>query len=365
MYELYRPAAWEIPKDFLSFEHFCRVVRTKIDWQSSPGYPYLLDAPTNGRYLEVVDGEPSQAAMRRLWTLVERRLELYEADPIRLFIKPEPHKLKKLEKHAYRLISSVSLVDQVVDQMLFSPMNEKMVAECLNLPSKVGWSPYKGGWKLVPKNWLSLDKTAWDWGMQPWLFELLLLLRHELCVSNPELKNKWLELASKRYQLLFRNPEFITSGGLVFTQKEPGVQKSGCVNTITDNTLAQDILHIRACFETNQEVTAQWAMGDDTYVEPPRDLRSYREQLAQYCSLKEGLKKGEFAGFRFLSNSIEPMYVGKHAFNLLHHDENNVDFLPAYHLLYGKSTNGLLKRSLMQMSPVNGEWVRAIWVGED
>lgn len=186
MRELYKAARWELPEDFLERSHYERVVREKINWQSSPGYPYLLTAPTNERFFEVVDGEPGPAALGRVWQLVQARIAAPEADPIRLFIKPEPHKKKKLQQGAYRLISSVSVVDQIIDQMLFAPMNDRLVAEVLQVPSKAGWSPYGGGWKIFPRGWVSMDKTAWDWSAQPWIFQQLLEVRKALCDSKSD-----------------------------------------------------------------------------------------------------------------------------------------------------------------------------------
>lgn len=111
--------------------HFRRVAY-EIEWT---GYPYCLQHPTNRAFLQVKDGIPSDSALNFLWTLVRIRLSERDSDLIRLFIKPEPHKLSKLESQ------SISVVDQIIDQMIFGSCNDRMIDNCQDIPSKAGWTP--------------------------------------------------------------------------------------------------------------------------------------------------------------------------------------------------------------------------------
>lgn len=367
MIERYSPIKWALPSDFLTYEHYLRVVREKVSWKSSPGYPYLLDTPTNEVMFGVVNGVPSEAALERVWVLVQDRIRDPTPDPIRLFIKPEPHKVKKLVDGAYRLISSVSVIDQIVDHMLFDQMNDLMTANFVDIPPKIGWSPVNGGWKIVPRNWLSMDKKHWDWGCQPWIFELLYTFRARMCTNRdsphwPE----WVRLAQGRYKALYGDPLFVTSLGVKLRQKQPGVQKSGCVNTLADNSIAQDLLHIRVCLETDQPITYQWTMGDDTYVEPLKKLKEYVELMQQFVHLKDVECDNSFAGFRFYPDRVEPMYKGKHAFNLLHFDPSNLEMIASYQLMYHQSTDPLFGEALKSVGTDDREeHLDLIWVGRD
>lgn len=257
----WKAASWAIPDDFLTKEHYKRVV-SGLDWTSSPGYPWLLQHTTNAALFQVKNGVPSELAIDAVWQVVEDRLKNGGVDPIRLFVKPEPHKQKKLDNRAYRLISSVSVIDQIIDGMLFGEMNEALISNFLEVPGKVGWSPYVGGWKVMPIfGNVSLDKSAWDWSVNSWIVQEVLELRMELCKN---LNSRWVELAQWRYKELFEKPLFVTSGGLLLRQKQPGVVKSGCFNTIADNSIAQDILHVRVCVEMGIPVGDLMSMGDDT-----------------------------------------------------------------------------------------------------
>lgn len=335
----YRAVAWELPEDFLQFGHFRRVV-CELDWNSSPGYPYLLMATTNRIFFEVdSEGVPSPLGLNRAWEMVQRRLCERDVDPIRLFIKPEPHKLKKIENKAYRLISSVSVVDQIIDAMLFEPMNKLLTENFMDVPAKVGWSPYTGGWKIIPPcGMMALDKSAWDWTVQGWLVQAELELREMLCKTRGELRSRWLELAKWRYKMLFAHPEFITSGGLVLRQCRTGIMKSGCVNTIASNSIMQSILHNRVCLELGIPVTPLMSMGDDTLQWQIAELQPYLDKLGEYCLVKQAENVSEFAGHRFKGWNVEPVYFGKHAFNILHMDPKNVEqFAASYALLYHRS----------------------------
>lgn len=349
MLDLFEPLRFDIPADFLQYSHFLRVVMN-IDWTSSPGYPYMLGCPTNGQFFGVVNGLPSDERCEQIYELVKMRLRDRDCDPIRLFIKPEPHKLKKLEQGAYRLISSVSVIDQLIDHLLFAEMNSLVVEHCLEVPAKVGWCQLNGGWKMMPqKGWVSLDKSRWDWSAQPWVFQFLLKFRIESCLTRGEMFECWKALAEWRYGCLFGRALFVNSGGWLLRQRTPGVMKSGCVNTIVDNSFAQVVLHLRVCLELGKPTHPLMAMGDDTIQKDFEGFDEYVEALGRFCHVKQVVKGVEFAGHRFKATIIEPLYRGKHAFTLLHlADAVRDQTLQSYALLYHRSSVAPFMRSLIR-----------------
>lgn len=333
-------AEWKIPEDFLEYTHFERVI-LGLDWNSSPGYPYLLKWSTNRDMFEVRDGKPSVAAKQRAWDMVMQRLLVEDADPVRLFVKPEAHKQSKLDSHRYRLISSVSVIDQILDHMLFGVMNQNMIDNYMLIPSKVGWSPYKGGWKIVPAGkMVATDKSAWDWTVKDWLVKAELAVRIYLCRNKGgQLFALWKRYALFRYNKLYTENIFVTSGGDFLRQLQPGVVKSGCVNTIATNSIMQVLIHHRACIDIDEAPKLLWAMGDDTLQYPQDDMQKYCKALSNYCMLKEYQMKTEFAGNEFnIGANVEPLYRAKHMFNLLHVDPKVApDLCFAYALLYHRS----------------------------
>lgn len=338
----FRSCSWSIPKDFLSIDHFRRVVMS-LDWTSSPGHPYLYSYPTNRDFFKVVNGVPEEARLQAVFSLVKQRISDESRDYIRLFIKAEPHKRSKIKEHRYRLISSVSVVDQLVDLLLFQPLNETMINNWPIIPPKVGWTPLLYGWSIIPRDGVvTSDKGGWDWTVKMWLVELVLWLRLELCKTQGATRDLWTHLARWRYRALFVEPDFVLSSGLVLRQKNPGVMKSGCVNTIADNSIMQVILHARICLEMGVDIPDILCMGDDTLQErsdwSADTFREYQNLARRYCKLKVMQPKAEFCGFEFHGARVEPCYNGKHAFQVLHASENIAeDLARSYALLYHRS----------------------------
>lgn len=333
--DLYAPARWEIPEDFCQRTHFDRVIMENIQWQSSPGYPYMRRGNTNEMFFGPVGSEKFKSVCEELWGYVQFRLKNGGSDHIRLFIKAEPLKTKKLQSHRYRLIASVSVVDQIIDAMLFLPFNAKLLQQCTEVPNKAGWSPYVGGWRLIPMDkWTAIDKSAWDWSVNSWLLMMELEMRTLLCNN---MNSEWIRLAKMRYDELFTHPTFINSGGFVFKQRNPGVMKSGCVNTISTNSNMQTILHVMTCIRLKRPITTLYTMGDDTLQAGVCD-REYIDELSYHCIVKHYVKSNEFAGFRFNNDRVVPLYRGKHAYQLLHMDEKYLhETIESYVLLYHRS----------------------------
>lgn len=369
--EHYEPASWTIPEDFMTRSHFDRVVMTRLDWTSSPGYPYIFMA-TNNRQFFGFDGfavDPVRADV--VWHLVLDHIENECADPIRIFIKGEPVKKSKLLKGRARLISSVSVVDQIIDHMLFDAMNDALLDNYLSIPSKVGWSPHGGGWKTIPGEiWLAADKSSWDWTVMPWLLSGCLEIRARLCRTSGEKFEKWVSLASMRYRLLFDGPLMVNSHGLIFKQKHPGVIKSGCVNTIADNSLMQFYLHVRVSQLLRLDVGSIFIMGDDTLQRlHPADVKAYIGLLEQFCIVKEYSYTNDFAGFRFRGRRVEPLYRGKHAYQLLHLNDDFLDEMSSsYQLLYHRSSCREWIRAFFShlgAKLLDSDYLDAIFDGED
>lgn len=350
----FKEAEWTIPEDFLERSHFDRVIRS-LDYTSSPGYPYLLSAPSN-RILFKVDenGNPDKDKVDQIYEAVMQRISgMLDADPIRIFIKAEPHKLKKIEAHKYRLISSISVIDQIIDHLLFDTMNDLLVENWPVLPSKVGYSHLLGGWKTIPlQKWMATDKSGWDWTVRPWLLQLVLQCRKELCTKGKNF-DRWCELADYRYSQLYSHPEFILSNGHIYKQRVPGVLKSGSVNTITDNSIMQYLLHVRVQLEMNIPITPIYAMGDDVLQIGFPEFRSYLERIGQFCIIKQAAQSNEFAGFEFKDGYIEPLYKGKHAFVLRHVDPKILESLAlSYSILYHRSKMGPFIKDLFRQMNV-------------
>ncbi|APG75798.1 hypothetical protein 2 [Hubei sobemo-like virus 23] len=363
--DMFKPARWRIPDDFLSFNHYMRTLNQLV-WTSSPGLPYMRTYPNNGGMFGVVDGVPNPEKCRYWWTIVQQKIRDQFSDYIRVFIKQEPITRKKFEQNRFRLIFSVSVLDQIIDHMLFGDFNDLVIENWYNLPTKVGWSPLGGGWKIIPKSKChAIDKRAWDWTVKMWLIELEFMLRVRLCDNMNPL---WRALAFWRYKSLFMDAKFVNSGGLVFKQKFIGVMKSGCVNTIITNSIAQILLHLRICLELGLDISWIFSLGDDTLQELLSDPR-YLELLKQFSLVKECVIANEFAGMRYAGGVVDPLYKGKHAFNILHvNPKFGQEIAEGYSILYHRSPRGSFIKQIfkdMGYTIPSDDALDLIWDGEE
>lgn len=361
-----RHLKWRIPDNFLQYSHFLEELG-EVDLTSSPGYPYCISFTNNQQFLKAVDGVVDPLRSADLYEeVVDYMEERSEPNPIRLFVKPEPNSRKKHENGAYRLISSVSIKERMVDSMLFGNMNRKVKETWPISPIRIGWVPQKGGYKIMhylPQQ--AADRSSWDWTVEAWLLELALEIRTALCEN---MDPRWEYLARKRYRDLFHSPWLVTSGGLHLQQLEPGVQKSGCFNTTVDNSLMQLIMHSFACLRLNLDPGVIIAVGDDTLQSPQPD--EYFEFISRYCILKPVENVTEFCGYRFLPGGIvDPVHEGKHAFNILHMPVKvSREMALSYSIVYHRGYLGPWFKQLfayLGLEVFDDRVLDALWDGED
>lgn len=272
------------------------------------------------------DGEsfdPDRVEILRLEVLARFEYLLegsYHCDPIKVFIKQEPHKVSKLKEGRLRLISAVSVIDTMVDRMLFQRIFKKVVSEPLSTPVAIGWSPVQSGAAYLRMHLsgktFDTDKKHWDWTFPWWL--LVDSYKVLLQIASPA--PWWEAVALRRFKCLFKYARFSFPDGQVVDQREKGIMKSGCYLTLLMNSLGQWILHEHAqlslgvnvkfiCF--GDDGTQEHSEHDDKFV-------AFYEKLG--FKVEHGVHDNiEFCGFHIFANSkFLPAYKDKHVFMLRH-----------------------------------------------
>lgn len=319
----------------LAFNYFLSCVAA-LNMDAGSGIPYAF---INGRITNDLWFQ-TPAQLEDLWTLVWERLKRmlhYEwtspeqavldgvTDPVRLFVKGEPHKLAKIQEGRFRLIASVSLVDQLVARMLFQDQN-KMELRCFrDIPSQPGMGlssdqqvedfverlAVKAGApssEELVANWqewvVPTDCSGFDWSVPMWLLEDDIEVRNLLTVGiTPELsslRSVWLKCLG--------NSLLSLSDGCLLAQTTPGIQKSGSYNTSSSNSRIRVMM--------SKHAGASWclAMGDDAIESPDTDVGVYKS-LGFKCEVAE---KFDFCSHVFHSPSVAiPSNVGKMLIGLL------------------------------------------------
>lgn len=296
--------------------------------QSSPGYPYQREATTNGQWLKWNGVNCDAMQLERLWFDVCQVFDDTWDHVLRVFVKQEPHKKRKVQENRWRLIMASSLPVQVAWQMVFGGLNDLEIDQSYYIPSQQGIVLVGGGWKKYKDSWVEqgltcgLDKSAWDWTAPIWALRLDLELRYRL--GRGRGLDKWREAASLLYHRMFDDVKLILSDGSMFRQTVPGIMKSGCVNTISTNSHCQVFVHIVVALDQGLPVYPLPAcVGDDTLQSEihTQDLNAYRRYGVVVKSATDTV---EFVGHEFRDSGPHPMYIQKHFKKLCYVEEENL-----------------------------------------
>lgn len=337
-----------------------------VDKNSTPGYPLKKWAPTNGQLL-YSNGFLRADRIDMLHEMVLQRVaQLHHgpaSDPIYVFVKMEPHKKSKIDEGRFRLISGVSLIDNLVARHVFGELFERFVEHWSDTPVKVGWNPFSGGqahlWR-VSKPYAMIDRSSWDWTFKEWevdgVFEVLnRLMGGELPVW---VRNHFVSVFKHSIFYLGRDEiELKQIGG--------GMMKSGYYLTILVNSIAQVLVHKVACINLGVALPVPFCIGDDT-LQPAAgilnpdgtyvDLGDGKSYCGELESLGHILKPEfdfnwiEFAGFKVNGYKVVPSYSKKHGFLVYHVDEElEAETLVSYARLYSLADETLAKKFLQRV----------------
>lgn len=336
----------------------------EIDMDSSPGLcQFRTLGSVNKDVFQYREGvcDPERVSMVR--TVVYHRLgELiqgkHSVDPINVFIKPEPHKNAKIEEGRLRLISAVSLVDTLVDRILFGWLQRRALCVVGRTPCLCGWTPLKGGWRFLEARFsgtpvMCLDKSSWDWTVQPYMVDLWQAFIVEM---GPGAAPWWLKAVQVRFDLLFRSSTFQFNDGTQVEQKYPGIMKSGCLLTLILNSVGQSMLHYLANIRMGYQPTVGQpiTVGDDTVQRSHFEVERYVAEIAKLGAKVKGFKVQnwiEFCGFAVEKGTCVPAYWQKHLFKMQYGNIN--DWLLSYQFIYANEPLmfEFLRRVALELGP--------------
>lgn len=326
-----------------TYENYVREVY-QLNWDSTPGLPLSSYGTTNRQLFQVSDGRPSESRLLLVYQFLQNRVRELEQglalDPIKVFVKQEPVKLKKLQEGRQRLIFGVSVVDNLLAGIFFRPWFEKLL-NWHQLPFQFGCAIQMGGYRRIALRLyglrvVSADKSSWDWTVAPWeisAFEKLM----SLWCTNYDLLRKRVILSvfspGRRLQL---------SKDATVRLTMSGIMPSGTFFTISVNSILQVLVHRVACAELGVSYSDPLSCGDDTVQEDPDDEEYWKKWEEYGHVIKERhvslpCQPFEFMGHLMSPSSCRPVYVDKHAFILQHLSTNpdeRAEVLSSYAHLY-------------------------------
>lgn len=329
-----------LPDDWNTRERFERIL-LRLDKTSSPGWPLCKEASTIGSWLYDGGFLPSPYRANQLWGMVQDVIAGNYHHAFKLFIKQEPHTLRKKDLGRWRLIMMSSLPVQVCWHMAVGHLLRQTLKKTGHHPLRHGMVYYGGGWRQFHKENLqfgrdySLDMSAWDWNSHGWTYNLMRRLYVRLTIgATPQ----WESLLEILFADAFKNKRVIFPNGEIFQQEDDGgLMPSGLVPTIDLNGAASQLVDLLARLRIGMPLDLnQVRTGDDALMRKPICVSAYVSALEQAgCVVKEHFESEEFMGFEISSMGYFPKYTGKHLMNLLSQkDEFLKDSLDGYLRIY-------------------------------
>jgi hypothetical protein len=305
---------WSDIADEVSFEEAFDAALADVDRSSSPGFPYLNMAGgmTNGDFLDRYLGYVKKLVHARIQLLASTPVEIVAkytgpekvqaglCDPVRIFIKREPHKMKKIRSRTFRLIWSISLVDSICERMLYARQNKREILNWFDVPSKPGMGFTDEHIRLIYDNVMRArsemtlvdsDVSAWDMSVPEWLLKLDVVRRSRL--NGSPVGSIWHTVSSNRMECMC-DSVIVSSSGECFSQKIKGIQKSGTYITGSTNS------SMRVMVATILGSDFIIAMGDDA-VEHSFD--GFEQKYADFGLPVKQSNKVE-TGFNFCSHNF-------------------------------------------------------------
>jgi hypothetical protein len=249
--------------------------------KSKPGVPWMKLGANNGEIIDDHSDYLVDAVVARIQLLSSTEPEVLRGlsaeelvrrgycDPVRLFIKGEPHTTKKMKEGRYRLIANRSVADQLVERYFSSMQNSAEIMLWREIPSKpgVGFTDAMMADTIESvgrlKSPCATDIQGWDWSVQG----------HELD-WEAEARLKLMSGENDEMRRLVRNTIFclslsvlVLSDGSMLAQQRSCIQKSGSYNTSSTNS------RIRARLAWGRGAEAN-ANGDDCVEEQLGESRA-------------------------------------------------------------------------------------------
>nr|UQB76106.1 RNA-dependent RNA polymerase [Flumine sobemo-like virus 2] len=301
--------------------------------EASPGAPCALVANRNDALLSKMGERFNDEVLDRVERILaipveqlrvmgrKERLDRGLMDPVRVFVKNEPHKIEKIQQGRVRLIMSVSLTDKMIEMLLSRHICKLEIANWEDIPSKPGIGFTPQDCKTVYDDIIGCglpmryaDVSGWDLNVKDWMIVDEADNIIKLC-DNPS--QDWTHLMRSK-ALLESESIYQFSDGEMVMPTYKGIVNSGKLRTSRGNSS----IRVRVADLVGSRKTI--AAGDDTVENEVSDA------VAKYAKFGIVLKEYEPVrdSFEFCSHVYTPtstyaVNAEKMVMNLLHQEPKN------------------------------------------
>jgi len=251
----------------------------------------------------------------------KERLDRGLMDPVRVFVKNEPHKMAKIKEGRVRLIMSVSLTDKMIEMLLSRHVCKLEIMNWHSIPSKPGIGFTQHDNRVVYDDIMNCglqmcyaDVSGWDMNVKAWMIRDEAEGMIKLC-DNPG--KEWAHLLRAK-AFLESESIYQFSDGVMVMPTFKGIVNSGKLRTSRGNSFMR--VRVADLVGSRKVIAA----GDDT-VEHMVD-----DAFNKY--IKFGIVIKDYAPvtdrFEFCSHEYGPQVTyavnaEKMIMNVLHHQHSN------------------------------------------
>jgi len=304
--------------------------------------------------------------------------------PIRLFIKDEPHKLKKIESGKLRLISGVGIDDQIIDRMVYSVQNNSEIDEWSTIPSKPGIGLDDTGLRLMTSTFTrmfessrsdgrsgrlqSTDISGWDWSVQGWEIELDAEVRRRLADAP---RGSLFDFLTRYRAYCISHKVFCLPDGTLVAQTGSGIQASGWYCTSSTNSRMRVAARLAAMLMSSaykythkeDELMNVVAMGDDAVEEQLDGAAQEQYEILGHCikdvSVADAVEDLEFCSHRWLRSGLAcPTTAVKTLFRYFSHPIDSTNYLDWYSQLRNDLRNLPESDHIFEAARTHAEWAK-------
>jgi hypothetical protein len=262
--------------------------------------------------------------------------------PVRLFIKEEPHTLKKVASGKLRLISGVSLIDQIKERLIGSKQNIAEINCWESCSSAPGIGLDDDSLRAVASqmsSWLeggelsSMDVSSWDWSVKEWMLNADAEARRRLAGSE---KGSLFDFLVRAQAYCVSHSMFITPNGNMIVQDVAGKQLSGSYWTSSSNSRMRVIASLVARQMAGVPLgpTCIKAMGDDSVERFYPGVKENLEKLGlviKDVNICRCLADIEFCSHKWRADGLaEPLSAYKTLYRYFSHPEGSASYLDWY-----------------------------------
>jgi len=207
---------------------------------------------------------------------------------------------------------SVSIVDQIVARILFSPQNNLEICTWFQIPSKPGMG-FTHEQTTLLNNYVkkmyqpsSYDVSGWDFSVQEWELQL----EAEMRIALAEAQGTLFAQAVENYYYAYCRSVFALSDGSLFAQTIPGIVKSGGYTTSSSNS------RIAAMASVMAGATTVMTAGDDHVADTPHDYIERMASLGHTVKVEQSTldysfcsHEYSFDGYAYTNNDTKMTYA--------------------------------------------------------